>query len=158
MAIGMGLVDPVLPTYAYSFNISYTLVGVIMSSFGLTRIFVEIPGGLLTDRLGQKSMMLVGNGLAVGSHLLAGFATTALALTVSRMIMGAGSALSLIATLMYVMDIAPVGQKSRYLAMFQSTFSIAGILGPTLGGFISDMRGVRAIFGVSTLVSLVGVG
>jgi MFS family permease len=158
MAIGMGLVDPVLPTYAYSFGISYTLVGVIMSSFGLTRIFVEIPGGLLTDRFGQKKMMLMGNGLAVGSHLLAGFATTALALTVSRMVMGVGSALSLIATLMYVMNIATEGQKSRYLATYQSTFSIAGILGPTIGGFISEMVGVRAIFGVSTAISLMGVG
>jgi DHA1 family multidrug resistance protein-like MFS transporter len=158
MALGVGLVDPVLPTYAHSFGISYTLVGVVMSSFGFTRIFVEIPGGLLTDRFGQHRMMLVGNGLAVGSHLLAGFATTALMLTVSRMIMGAGSALSLIATIMFVMTIAGDGQKSRYLATYQSTFSLAGIIGPTLGGFISDLVGVRAIFGVSTAVSLVGVG
>jgi len=38
-SMGMNLVNPIMPLYASSFNMSYTMVGVVLSSFGITRLF-----------------------------------------------------------------------------------------------------------------------
>ena len=157
VSIGRNLVNPIFPLYASSFNISYTIVGLVMSSFGISRLFVEIPGGVLTDRIGRKPMIIFGYLLSIASHLIAGFAQTPLVLAISRMLMGAGSALALTAGTVYVTEIATKDNRTRDLALFQSTLSIAGIVGPTLGGLISDSLGIRNIFFISAATSFIGV-
>jgi len=157
VSIGRNLVNPILPLYVSSFNVSYTVVGLVMSSFGLSRIFVEIPGGALTDRMGRKPIILFGYILSIASHFIAGFAQTPLELSVSRMLMGTGSALMLTAGTVYVTEMATEDARTRDLARFQSTLSIAGIVGPTLGGLISDTLGTRSIFFVAAVVSIIGV-
>ena len=157
VSMGANLVNPIMPLYAYSFNMSYTMVGVVMSSFGITRLFIEVPGGLLTDKLGIKRIMLLGYLLSVTAHLVAGFAQAPIELVLSRMVMGIGSALSLTASMTYVIEIAPDVKRSRYIAIFQSTYSISGIVGPTLGGLISEWFGLRIIFLFSAIISMMGM-
>jgi MFS family permease len=157
VSIGRNLVNPILPLYASSFNVSYTVVGLVLSSFGISRLFVEIPGGALTDRMGRKPIIMLGYLLSMASHLIAGFAHTPLELAASRMLMGAGSALMLTAGTVYVTEMASEEKRTRDLARFQSTLSIAGIVGPTLGGLISDNLGIRNIFFVSAATSFIGV-
>jgi len=157
ISIGRNLVNPLFPIYASSFNISYTIMGLVLSSFGISRLFVEIPGGVLTDRIGRKPIIVFGYLFVIASHLIAGFAQTPLVLAISRMLMGAGSALSLTAATVYVTEIATRDNKTRDLALFQSTLSIAGIVGPTLGGLISDSLGIRNIFFISAATSFIGV-
>jgi MFS family permease len=123
----------------------------------MSRIFVEIPGGALTDRLGRKPIILFGYLLSTASHLIAGFAQTPLELAASRMLVGAGSALMLTAGMVYVTEMAADDKRTRDLALFQSTGSIAGIVGPTLGGLISDNLGIRNIFFIAAVISIIGV-
>ena len=154
----MSVVNPIFPVYIASFNVSYALIGFVMSAFGLTRVFVEIPGGMLADRLGRRSLLLLGTGLALSSHLIAGFASSYLELVISRMIVGVGSAFSMTAGLMYVGEQAPSAQRQRNVARYQSMFSMGGIVGPTLGGILSDLLGIRLLFifaGGLTLLGLV---
>jgi DHA1 family multidrug resistance protein-like MFS transporter len=158
VSMGMNLVNPLLPIYASSFAISYTMVGVVMSFFGITRLFVEVPGGLLTDKFGRRRIIVMGYLLSALAHLVAGVAQTAIDLTVSRMVMGVGSALSLTAGMAYVTELAPAGRRSRYIAIYQSIFSVSGIVGPTLGGLISEGAGLRALFLVSAAISVAGMG
>jgi DHA1 family multidrug resistance protein-like MFS transporter len=154
---GMNLVNPVLPQYIASFTASYTMVGVVLSSFGISRIFIEIPGGRLMDRVGRKPIIVLGYALVAASHVLAGFARTALELSVSRMLLGIGSALILSASRIYVTEISTKDQRLRNLSLFQGTSSIAGIIGPTLGGLIADSIGIRSNFFISTIISIIGV-
>ncbi len=152
----MSVIDPVLPVYIASFNVSYALIGFVMSAFGLTRVFVEIPGGVLADRLGRRSLVLLGIGLAAVSHVLGGLASSYVELVFARMIVGVGSAFSMTAGLMYVGEQAPPAQRQRNVARYQSMFSMGGILGPTLGGILSDLLGIRLLFFVAA--GLTGLG
>ncbi len=155
-ALSMSVVDPFLPVYIAAFGVSYALIGLVMSAFGLTRVFVEIPGGMLADRLGQRTLLFMGFALALGSHLLAGVANSYVELMGSRMIVGVGSAFSMTAGLMYIGELAPPAQRQRNIARYQSTFSMGGILGPTVGGFLSDLLGLRMLFFIAA--ALTGLG
>ena len=157
LSMGMSLVEPIMPLYASSFHVSYIMVGLVMASFGISRVFVEIPGGILADRFGTKPVMIGGYVLSVASHLLAGFAQTVVELMATRMLIGMGSALSFTASMVYVTEMATVDKRSRYIALLQSTFNIAGIIGPAVGGVISEIFGLRTIFFVSAALSLIGI-
>ena len=156
-ALSMSIVDPVFPVYIASFDVSYALIGFVMSAFGLTRVFVEIPGGVLADRLGRRNLLLLGTGLALSSHIVAGLASSYLELVVSRMIVGVGSAFSMTAGLMYVGEQAPLLQRQRNVARYQSMFSMGGIIGPTLGGILSDLLGIRPLFFVAGGLTVLGL-
>jgi DHA1 family multidrug resistance protein-like MFS transporter len=156
-ALSMSVVDPVFPVYIASFGVSYALIGFVMSAFGLTRVFVEIPGGVLADRLGRRSLLLLGTGLALSSHIVAGLASSYLELVISRMIVGVGSAFSMTAGLMYVGEEAPPAQRPRNVARYQSMFSMGGIVGPTLGGILSDLLGIRLLFFIAGGLTLLGL-
>jgi DHA1 family multidrug resistance protein-like MFS transporter len=155
--LGMNLVNPVLPLYIASFTTSFTLVGLVLSSFGIARIFIEIPGGRLMDRVGRKPIIIAGYIFVTTSHLLAGIAQSILHLAVSRMLLGIGSALILSASRIYVTEISTKEQRLRHLSLFQGVSSTAGIVGPTLGGLIADMIGIRTNFFIATLISVLGI-
>lgn len=156
-ALSMSVIDPVFPVYIASFGVSYALIGFVMSAFGLTRVFVEIPGGVLADRLGHRNLLLLGTGLALSSHIVAGLASSYLELVISRMIVGVGSAFSMTAGLMYVGEQSPPLQRQRNIARYQSMFSMGGIIGPTLGGVLSDLLGIRLIFFVAGGLTVIGM-
>jgi MFS family permease len=153
----MALTDPILPLYAASFGISHLMIGFVVSSFGLTRLFLEAPGGLLTDRIGRKPMMLYGYTMIIVSFLLAGFARSVLELIVSRMIIGCGSALFFNAGLIYVGELASTGNRFRFIALFQSAWWGGGILGPTMGGLIMEKTNIRTNFFFSAGLVIIGV-
>ncbi|MCW4040010.1 MAG: MFS transporter [Candidatus Bathyarchaeota archaeon] len=154
---GMSLVNPVLPLYIASFTTSFTMVGLVLSSFGISRIFIEIPGGRLMDRVGRKPVIIVGHALVAASHVLAGVAQSSIELVMSRMLLGIGSALILSASRIYVLEISTKDQRLRNISLFQGVSSIAGIVGPTMGGLIADLIGIRYNFFFSSVLSVIGV-
>lgn len=58
--LGFGIVGPILPQYVLTFNVSYTLAGLVISAFPLARILVNFPAGILADRIGRRRPLLLG--------------------------------------------------------------------------------------------------
>jgi len=54
MMLGIGLVSPILPQYASTFGINMTMVGLIITAFGIARIFVDIPRRI-NEQMGKKT-------------------------------------------------------------------------------------------------------
>jgi predicted MFS family arabinose efflux permease len=153
----MGFADPVLPVYASSFGISYALVGAVMSAFGLSRLFFEIPSGILTDRIGIKPLLLIGYAVTPLAYLLSGAASSFPLLFAARMLVGAASSISFTASLVFVTNIAPSAHRSTYIARFQSTFFVSGVLGPTVGGVLTEVLSLRTLFFVASVVATLGI-
>ncbi len=56
--LGLSMVSPILPTYAENFQVSYTLVGFVVSAFAITRMLLDMPAGLLSRRYDKKKIMI----------------------------------------------------------------------------------------------------
>jgi len=156
LSMAMTLTDPILPLYASSFNISYALVGFVVSSFGFTRIFCEIPGAMLMDRIGRKSLLIIGFAISSISQLTAAVAQSYIELAISRMAIGAGTALELTSSLTLIGDMSTREDRQRNIAQYQSAGTAAQIIGPTIGGVISGITGLRSVFFVSALCCAMG--
>jgi len=57
MMIGIGIVSPILPHYARSFGVNITMVGLLITVFGLARIAIDVPAGSLVEIFGRRSML-----------------------------------------------------------------------------------------------------
>jgi len=155
LAIGSGMLTPILPLYAASFGASYGLIGLVLGSRGLGTILGDLPAGMLIRRVGQRRLMMIG----LVCIALCGFAmSTAQALwmlILYGLLEGMGSALWNISRHAYLTDAAPPGQRGRAIATFGGIFRTGNLVGQALGGLLAAGLGLRAPFAVYAVIALV---
>jgi MFS family permease len=58
--LGLSMVSPILLPYAESFQVSYTLIGFVISSFAVTRMILDMPTGPRKSRCLDSTSCLSG--------------------------------------------------------------------------------------------------
>ncbi len=144
--LGLSMVAPILPAYAESFQVSYTLVGFVISSFAITRMAFDMPAGLLSRKLDKTKIMISGLLLLSVSSILAGFAPNYITLIIARMIEGAGSALYVTTATVYLAQISGQEKRGQWMSLYMGMLLLGAIFGPTFGGIIADTYDIRAPF------------
>src|SRR3982074_1498424 len=66
------LVYVMLPIWQAEFGLSYAAIGILRSLFSGRRAGLQIPAGLLAEKLGPARVLAVGTALAGGGYVLAG--------------------------------------------------------------------------------------
>jgi MFS family permease len=158
LAFATGMLVPILPLYARSFEVSYALVGLVLASQGIGNLIGDVPAGVLLGRLGEKRAMLAG-------VLLLGLATTAkgVAQSVPELVVygfaaGLGNAMWNISRHAYITNATQVHQRGRATATFGGINRIGTFAGPFVGGIIAAGYGLHVpflVFGIVTLVAFV---
>ncbi len=144
--LGLSMVSPILPTYAESFQVSYTLVGFVVSAFAVTRMLLDMPAGLLSRKFDKKKIMISGLVLISTSSILAGYAPNYIILVIARMIEGAGSALYVTTATVFLAQISGEEKRGQWMSMYMGMLLLGAIFGPTFGGVIADIYDIRAPF------------
>jgi DHA1 family multidrug resistance protein-like MFS transporter len=155
--LGLSMVAPILPQYAESFGVTYTLVGFVISSFALTRVFLDIPAGLLSRRYDKKRIMITGLLLILASSILAGMATEYWVLVLARMIEGAGSALYVTCATVFLAQISGEEKRGQWMSLYMGMILLGSVFGPTFGGVIAHAFDIRAPFFAYAAVAGLGV-
>jgi len=144
--LGLSMVSPILPTYAESFQVSYTLVGFVISSFAIARMILDMPAGILARKFDKKKIMILGLILISTSSVLAGLAPNYITLIIARMLEGAGSALYVTTATVFLIQISGEEKRGQYMSLYMGMLLLGAIFGPTFGGIIADAYGIRAPF------------
>jgi len=158
---GNGLIVPVLPIYGETFSSSATLVGMLITIFGVARLAANYPTGLVYERVGPGLLMGFGNGLLLLGAIGAAMATDLYFLLFCRLVQGLGSGIFLTAMGVVVARQSRAGSRGRFMALYQAAIFVGAGLGPAAGGFIAQGFGLSAPFwayaAVSGLAMLVSV-
>ena len=144
--MGMSIVSPVLPDYALSFGVPFALAGLLVSGFGVARLFLDLPAGMLSERFGARRFMLLGLAIIAVSSLIAGFAANYAVLLAARVLEGAGSAVYTTTALTAVTRLSPRETRGINLSLYMSMFLIGTMIGPVVGGFAAEHFGLGAPF------------
>lgn len=153
--VGFGMIAPILPLYARSFDVSTALVGMLITAFGLARVFANLPTGRLADRIGRRPLILTGPIVTIVGALLAGFAPSFWLLVGARFVQGLGSAISATASMAVLADISTTETRGRIMSVFQGSLLIGASLGPSIGGVLAGVVGLRGVFFVYAGIALV---
>jgi len=155
LAIGSGMLIPILPLYATSFGASYALVGIVLGSRGLGTILGDLPAGMLLRRVGQRRLMIIGLISIAFCGLAMSTAQALWMLILYGLLEGMGGALWNISRHAYLTDAAPPGQRGRAIATFGGIFRTGNLIGQALGGLLGAWLGLRAPFAVYGVIAVV---
>lgn len=145
VAIGYGLVAPVLPQFARSFDVSVTAASVVVSAFAFFRLVFAPTGGFLVDRLGERRVYMTGLLIVAISTLATGVAQSYWQLLVFRGLGGLGSTMFTISAMALLTRLSPPGARGRIMGLYATAFLIGNIGGPVLGGVLAEF-GMRVPF------------
>jgi MFS family permease len=148
VALGFGLVIPVLPLFARSFGVGLFAVTAVVSTFAGVRLVSNLYTGALSDRIGTRRAVGWGALIVAASSLLVATAGTYWQLLAYRAVGGFGSALFFNALLTHVVGIVPAGQRGRAVGGLQGAFLFGIVIGPGVGGFLAEPLGLRGPFAV----------
>lgn len=127
------------------------------TSYMLTSTIAIILFGKLSDIYGRKSVIIPGIILFVIASVMCGFSTNIFELILFRGIQGIGGGILLSIPFVLVGEIFSARDRAKYMGILASVFGISSVLGPILGGVITDTIGWRWIFFVNVPVGIAAV-
>ncbi|KON29326.1 hypothetical protein AC482_06765 [miscellaneous Crenarchaeota group-15 archaeon DG-45] len=155
--IGMSIISPILPLYAKSFNVSYTLVSLAISAYAFGRLIVDLPVGLFADRFGRRPLMIVGTLLLTVTAFLNALATNFWEFLLYRLIQGVGSSMWMTSRTTMLADILRPEERGRVMSYFQAFMLAGASAGPTIGGIAATVWDIRAPFYLYALAGLISL-
>ncbi|WP_284988340.1 MFS transporter [Arthrobacter sp. efr-133-TYG-120] len=145
IALGFGLVAPVLPQFATTFDVGATAAAVIVSIFAFMRLVFAPAGGALMGRFGERPVYIAGLLIVAASTAACAFAQNYWQLLVFRGLGGAGSVMFTVAAMGLLIRLAPPESRGRVSGAYASAFLIGSVLGPVVGGLLAGF-GLRVPF------------
>lgn len=153
VALGFGILIPVLPVFARTFDVSALEASAVVSVFALVRFVTSPLAGGLVDRLGERTTMTSGLLIVAVSSFAAGFSQTYPQLLVLRGVGGLGSSMFTVSAMALLLRVVDTEQRGRAAGAFQGGFIIGGVAGPAVGGLVVAWS-IRAPFFVYAVTLL----
>lgn len=113
--------------------------------------------GRLSDLFGRKVILVVGVVIFLAASALCGISQNAWQLIAFRALQGVGSASLFTSAFAVVADLFPPSERGRYSGLFGSVFGISSLVGPLLGGFITDHFGWHWVFFINLPIGAVAL-
>lgn len=120
---------------------------------------VAIPiTGKLTDMYGRKWFYVGGLAIFMVGSLLCGLSHTMTQLIFFRGFQGIGAGIMMANAFTVIGDIFPPAERGKYQGLMAGTFGLSSIIGPTLGGYITDTLSWHWVFFVNIPLGVLIVG
>ncbi|WP_460766808.1 MFS transporter [Mariniluteicoccus flavus] len=139
VAVGFGVLIPVLPVFAKSFHVDNFAVGLVIAVFSLMRLVTSPFCGRIADALGLKVALATGVFIVAASSSAAAFSQSFWQLLLVRGIGGIGSAMFTVSAMTLLVASVEPRMRGRASGFFQGGFLLGGMLGPALGGLVSQV-------------------
>ena len=157
IAVGFGLITPVLPQFARSFDVGVTAASTVVSAFAFFRLIFAPVGGRLVSALGERPVYLVGLVIVALSTGATAFAQSYGQLLLFRSLGGIGSTMFTVSSAALIIRLAPPSIRGRVSSVFASSFLLGGVVGPLVGGVLGGF-GLRVPFIVYAVALLIAAG
>jgi ACDE family multidrug resistance protein len=133
VALGYGLVAPVLPDLARHFGVSISAATFIITAFAVMRLLAAPPTGMLVQRLGERRIYISGLLIVAVTTGACGIAHNYWQLLVFRGLGGIGSTMFFVSSLGLMIRISPHDARGRVSGLFSGAFLVGSVAGPVLG-------------------------
>ncbi|KTC78554.1 MFS transporter [Legionella cherrii] len=154
--MGLFLLIPVFSIYAENLQgATPTLVGFALGIYGLAQGLLQMPFGMLSDKVGRKPVIAIGLVLFALGSLLGAITNSIYGMIIARALQGTGAIGSVLIALLA--DLTPDEQRTKAMAVIGMTigtsFSLAMVLSPAL----THHFGLSGIFNLTTLLAIAGI-
>ena len=155
-ALDQTIVGPVLPKIVGDLKGTDFYVWAVTIYLLTSTVTVPIYGKL-SDLYGRKPIMMIGIGLFLAGSALAGLSQEMWQLVLFRGIQGLGAGALLPIALAIIGDQFTPAERGKYQGLFGLVFGVAFLLGPAIGGTLTDTFSWHAIFYVNLPIGAVAL-
>ncbi|DAA76129.1 TPA_exp: Uncharacterized protein A8136_1166 [Trichophyton benhamiae CBS 112371] len=156
-ALDITIVTTALPTIAREFNTSQADYAWVGSAYLLGAASSTPSWGKVSDIFGRKPVLLAANVVFLVGSLLCGVSINIKMLVASRVIQGIGSGGLLTLVNICVSDLFSMRTRSMYFGIIGMVWAISGIIGPVIGGLMTQYTTWRWCFYINQIVPIDGV-
>src|ERR1700731_4389034 len=127
-----------LPYIAGGMGVSEDEASWVVTTYLVSNAIILTASSFLARKLGRKTFFLISLGLFTLSSLLCGFAPNLNALLLFRILQGLGGGGMVPVAQSILADAFPPAKRGQAFALFGVAVVVAPVVGPTLGGWLSD--------------------
>jgi len=155
--IGRTLVQPILPLFIISVGASKMELGMILSAAFFTSVVTRIPFGILSDRFGRWSFILIGLASSSLSFILFFFVEEPIHFYPTVILLFLSWALFGPSAFAIVSDIGSMRQRGETMGKFFVSVGIALVSGPLLASLLTLYLPYREVFLLTSIPSLIAL-
>ncbi|MFM1570892.1 MAG: MFS transporter [Porticoccaceae bacterium] len=154
--LGLFMVLPVLAFSVVGYSdYSPLLLGLTLGAYGLVQAILQIPMGLLSDRVGRRPVIIGGLLMFILGSIVCAVAETMEGLIVGRALQGAGAIASTLMAM--VTDLTSEKNRTKAMAIIGGSIGFSFILAMVLGPLITLKYGLSGIFWITAILGTLGI-
>ena len=154
--LGLFMIMPVFAIYAEQLEyVTPILIGLAIGIYGLTQALLQIPFGMLSDRIGRKPVIVGGLILFALGSVVAATADDIYWIIAGRAIQGSGAIAAAIMALMA--DLTSESHRTKAMAIIGASIGMAFTAALVLGPILNEWIGVPGIFWMTAVLAIGGV-
>ena len=155
--LDMTIANVALPNMQGSLSTTQEQISWVLTSYIISVAIMTLPTGFLANRFGRRRMFIISVVGFTFMSMLCGAATSLPQLVFFRMLQGALGAGLVPYSQALLLDTFPREKHGQAMAMWGVGIMVAPILGPTLGGFLTDSYSWRWIFYINLPVGILAL-
>ncbi|MGH2399687.1 MAG: MDR family MFS transporter, partial [bacterium] len=132
--------------------LAWVSTGYLLASTAMVPIY-----GRLSDFYGRRAVLLFGIVVFLAGSALCGVAATMMQLVGFRVLQGIGAAALTSTAFAVPADLYPPAERARYQGLFGAVFALASVIGPYVGGLLTDQISWRWVFYVNVPLGAIAV-
>ncbi len=148
-ALDSTIANVALPYMQGSLSASYDEITWVLTSYITAAAIMTAPVGWLSSRFGQKRLFLVSLIGFTAASMLCGIATSLTEMVLFRLIQGVFGAALVPLSQATMLNIYPAEKRGQAMAIWGMGVMVGPILGPTLGGYLTELYNWRYVFFVN---------
>ncbi|SFM62659.1 MFS transporter [Marinobacter zhejiangensis] len=131
------------------------LIGLAIGAYGLSQALLQVPFGLLSDRVGRKRMIYIGLVLFAAGSMLAAVSDSIYGVIAGRVLQGSGAIASVLMALLS--DLTREEQRTKAMATVGMSIGLSFSVSLVLGPLLASAFGLHGIFFVTAALALIAL-
>jgi MFS transporter, DHA2 family, multidrug resistance protein len=156
-ALDTTIANVALPYMQGSFAAAPDQITWVLTSYIVAAAIMTAPIGWLSARFGRKTLFIACLGGFTFASVLCGLANSLEQMVVFRLLQGAFGAGLVPLSQATMLDLYPLEQRGSAMALWGVGVMVGPILGPTLGGYLTDVYDWRWVFFINVPFGIIGI-
>ena len=151
--LGLFMILPVFALYAGHLpGATPTLIGLAIGIYGLTQAILQIPLGILSDRIGRKPVIYGGLVIFAFGSVVAAMSDTITGIIIGRVLQGAGAIAGVVMAL--AADLTREEHRLKAMAIMGMSMGVSFTVSLIVGPIFNSWVGVHGIFWITSGLAL----
>lgn len=157
LMVGSGMIYSILALYISELGASIMHVGIIFTVGAFSGAVSSPLIGKLSDKIGRRKILLASMVMFTFVFIFYAFAESFIDLYYIQVVEGLAWASLTVSAVTLISDITPKDRRGSAIGIYDATWYLGWIIGPSLGGFLAETYGFRQTFIVCSILMVIGV-